>query len=245
MINIAMLGASGRMGRSVCALAEQGEAPRFRISGRWDEQADALEAALAGADVAIDFTHASALPRILSALRDRPTPLVTGTTGIDADGQRAIRALAEHIPVLQDGNMSVAVQLMCALSRQAAQRLADYDLEISERHHRDKRDAPSGTALKIAEAAAEGRGQRLAEVAEYSRHGDAPRTSGSIGFAVQRGGGVIGEHTLSLLGDWDMLEIRHRALDRRLFADGALRAAAWLVSQKPGLYAIHDLIADF
>ena len=249
MLNIALLGASGRMGRAIADLVADDPSLEIAISGRWGgaaaSNADLLDAALDGADVAIDFTHADATPAIVAALMRQPLPLVSGTTGL-ADAQLALlRGLAERVAVLHDGNMSVAVQLMAALSARVAAFLPDYDIEISETHHRFKRDAPSGTALKLGEAVAAARGATLAEAARYDRHGASlGRSDGEIGFAVRRGGNVVGEHTVAFFGPFDSLELRHRAHDRRLFADGALRAARWLAVQKPGSYSIASLLPE-
>lgn len=247
MLKIALLGASGRMGRAIADLVARDRSLEIEISGRWDGAAAGdtalLDAAIDGADVAVDFTHADATLAIVAALTRHRLPLVSGTTGL-ADAQlAALRELANSVAVLHDGNMSVAVQLMAVLSARVAAFLPDYDIEISETHHRFKRDAPSGTALKLGEAVAAARGTTLADTARHDRHGvSSERRDGEIGFAVQRGGSVVGEHTVAFYGPFDSLELRHRAHDRRLFADGALRAARWLAVQKPGIYSVASLL---
>ncbi|MEM7611919.1 MAG: 4-hydroxy-tetrahydrodipicolinate reductase [Pseudomonadota bacterium] len=243
MLNIALLGASGRMGKAVSSLV--GEAADMAVSGRWDEHSGGLAEALVDASVAIDFSHPSCTVELCDALREASVPLVTGTTGLTAQGEAALASLAAVVPVLHDGNMSVAVQLLATLVARAAAALPDYDIEVSESHHRFKVDAPSGTAIKLGAAAAAARDAALDDVAVFDRHGrDSARRNGSIGFAVQRGGNVIGEHTVSLFGQHDRLELRHIADDRRLFADGAVRAARWLVDQSPGKYNVSDMLAE-
>ncbi|MEM7765385.1 MAG: 4-hydroxy-tetrahydrodipicolinate reductase [Pseudomonadota bacterium] len=240
-MRIALLGASGRMGKAIRALVAA--RPDTEIISGWDKDAGlALAPLLADADVAIDFTHESAWTAIADALAIEPCPLVSGTTGFSDQSWQALTRLSEHAPILHDGNMSIAVHVLTSLVAQAAAALPDYDIEIAETHHRGKRDAPSGTALKLGEAAATARHGALSELARYTRQGDCPRQIGEIGFAVQRGGAVIGDHDVSLFGPLDSLKISHHAADRKLFADGALRAARWLVQQPPGRYSIADML---
>jgi 4-hydroxy-tetrahydrodipicolinate reductase len=253
-MRIAVLGAGGRMGRQLLSLIEAGAATGldWSLAGAWDRQMPAgrtdattdLQAALQGADVAIEFTHPAALGEIARALSGTTIALVSGTTGLGDEGRASLRRLAEVRPVLHERNMSIGVHLATRLVREAAAALGDaYDVEISESHHRHKVDAPSGTALNLGEAVADARGGQLDALAEYARHGsDVPRRPGAIGFAVRRGGDIVGEHEVAFIGDFDVLEIRHRASSRALFAQGALRAASWLVGQPPGLYGLDDML---
>lgn len=248
MIKIALLGASGRMGQAIDSLLGASEYRRLAaVVARWDADASTanLSEAVTAADLAIDFTHASAMPTILEALEQNPIRLVSGTTGLPCESQTRLEALSLHVAVLQDGNMSIGVQLLSLLVEKATSILSDYDIEITESHHRGKRDAPSGTAIKLATAAADGRGQDLSDVARFERHGEVPRRLGEIGFSVQRGGGIVGDHSVSLLGDADCLTLSHRALDRGLFAEGAVKAGVWLAQQPAGLYSIKDLLPKF
>lgn len=201
-MKIALIGASGRMGQAIASLVADDSGAEI-IAG-WDKDAGlTLAPILAKADVAIDFTHESAWPAIADALTNEPCPLVSGTTGLSEPSSDAMARLSQQMPILHDGNMSIAVHVLTALVAQAATALPDYDIEIAETHHRGKRDAPSGTALKLGEAAAAGRNSTLSKLARYARHGDSPRQTGEIGFAVQRGGAVIGDHEVSLFGPLD------------------------------------------
>ena len=173
----------------------------------------------------------------------RGAALVSGTTGLDPEAHAALSAAAMTVPVLWAANFSLGVALLAALSRMAAAAVPDWDCEIIEMHHRRKQDAPSGTALRLGEAVAAGRGQVLAEVARHGRAGsEAPRIEGEIGFHAVRGGDVIGDHKLVFAGEAECIELSHQALSREVFARGALRAAAWLSGRAPGRYHIEDVL---
>jgi 4-hydroxy-tetrahydrodipicolinate reductase len=217
-----------------------------------------LGAALAVCDVAIDFSNAAATSANVAAASVARKALVIGTTGFTAEVERAVDEAARHIAVLVAPNTSLGVTLLIELVRATAKALPlEFDIEISEAHHRNKQDAPSGTALALGRAAAEGRGQDLQKVGVATR-GDAgrfapggagaphanqtPRREGDIGFAVTRGGDIVGEHTVLFAGAGEQLVLGHRASDRSIFARGALKAAAWLASQPPGRYAMRDVV---
>ena len=171
--------------------------------------------------------------------------MVIGVTGFTAEEDAAIVAAARHIAIVRSGNFSLGVNVMLGLVRQAAARLSalDFDIEIAESHHRNKVDAPSGTALMLGRAAAQGRGVELASVAVRGRDGlTGPRPIGAIGFSVQRGGGVIGEHSVGFFSDEEILTLSHSARDRSLFARGALVAAKWVVGKPAGLYDMQDVL---
>jgi 4-hydroxy-tetrahydrodipicolinate reductase len=206
---------------------------------------DDLVAALAGCEVAIDFTAPQATGRHAAACAAGGHALVMGTTGLGAPQMAALQAAARRIPVLQARNMSLGVTVLTELVRQAVALLGpDFDVEITEAHHRHKLDAPSGTALQLGEAAAAARGRRLDDVAVYARPALAAgsRPSGAIGFASLRAGTIVGDHTVLLGGAEELLELTHRATDRALFARGALRAAAWLPGRPAGLYSLRDVL---
>jgi 4-hydroxy-tetrahydrodipicolinate reductase len=169
---------------------------------------------------------------------------VVGTTGFDAAARAQLERAAHKIAVLLAPNTSVGVAVLRKLVAQAAQALGQgYDVEISEAHHRLKRDAPSGTALSLGEAVANARGQVLSDVAVYDHHAtSSPRSAGSIGFSVVRAGDIVGEHTVMFAAAGERVEITHRATDRMTFARGALRGAAWLLGRPPGLYAMQDVL---
>ncbi len=197
---------------------------------------------LEGCSVAIDFTTPNASLKHARKTVDLGIPIVIGTTGFDDTQRAVIVECAVTIPVILSSNMSIGVNLLAALVEKAAAQLGpDYDIEICEMHHRRKVDAPSGTALMFGEAAAMGRGSTLTELrADQSR--DGARKSGEIGFASLRGGDVAGDHTVYFAGEGERLELTHRASTRAVFAQGALRAAEWIIGKPPGLYSMRDVL---
>lgn len=262
-LRIALLGATGRMGRALLAALE--ETPTLVLSGasasmnsRWlgqdvaaahgartrGVQVSALSSdAVRHARVAIDFSLPAATAANLAACAAVRCGLVIGTTGHDGPAREQIAAAAAHIPIIMAPNMSLGVNLLLKLVQLAAQALDEsYDIEVFEAHHRHKKDAPSGTALALGRAAASGRDVSLDQVAEHHRHGIAPRRSGNIGFSVFRGGDVVGDHTVTFAGLGERLELTHRASDRLAFARGALQAAQWLAGREPGLYSMQDVL---
>ena len=203
-----------------------------------------LAADLGGADVLIDFSApAVAVDNARACARAR-IAYVVGVTGLAAEQEAAIEACASDVAIVKSGNMSLGVNLLAALVERAAAVLDDsYDIEILESHHRAKVDAPSGTALMLGAVAAGGRNVDLDDKAIRARDGiTGARKAGDIGFAVLRGGGVVGDHSVQFLGGEETLELRHTALDRNLFARGALTAARWAAGQSPGLYDMRDVI---
>ncbi len=264
MLRIAVLGATGRMGTAVMRLVsagaqvrlagaatEPGHAAVGRDAGVWLGQERAgiaitadPAAAVASADVAIDFSAPAATAMHLEACAARSCGLVLGTTGLDAEALGTLERAARQIPVVYARNMSLGVAVATELARMAARLLGpEYDVEITEAHHRDKRDAPSGTALQLGEAVAGERGARLEDLAVFTRERAGPaRRPGTIGFSVIRGGSIVGEHRVLFAGDEELLEVRHQATDRALFARGALRAATWVAGRAPGLYGMRDVL---
>ena len=203
-------------------------------------------AALAAAsDAVIDFSTADAAADHASAMHAAGTAWVVGTTGLSASAEAALRHTATQVPVVWAANFSPGVTLVLALAERLARALPqhEYDAEILEMHHRQKLDAPSGTALALGQAVAQGRGVSLGAAAVRARDGrTGPRPPGAIGFATLRGGQVVGEHTLLFAGDTEHIAITHKALDRRVFARGAVRAALWTKGRKPGLYTMADVL---
>jgi 4-hydroxy-tetrahydrodipicolinate reductase len=191
-----------------------------------------------GADVLIEFTTPEATVEHLSYHK----PAVIGTTGLGEKQRAKVQEAAENVPLVLAPNMSVGVNLLHEVVRELSAKLSGYDVELVEAHHRNKKDAPSGTALLLARAAAEGRGQDLEEVAVYGREGVAPRQEGEIGIHALRGGAVVGEHRLIFYSEGEEVELVHRALSRRTFADGAMRAAEFAATAKPGLYSMRDVL---
>jgi len=255
---VLVVGALGRMGERVraalseepdLALAAALEAPGHPglgsvLPGGVEVRADP-KAALASCDVAIDFSVPASTLATLRAAADAGVAYVTGTTGLSADEQAEIDALAERIPILHAPNFSVSVNVLAWLVREAAARLGDdFDAEIVELHHAAKRDAPSGTALRLAEAVAEGRGVELAPHLVLERAGQiGARPAGAIGVQTLRGGDNPGEHSVFFIGGGERLELVHRSSTRDHFARGAVRAAAWLAGRAPGRYRIEQVLS--
>ncbi len=202
-----------------------------------------LRVGLQGARVAMDFSLPQCVADHARACAALKVPLLVGATGLDAATRAVLDATAAVIPVLIAANTSLGVAVVAHLVRLAAGALGGADVEISEAHHRQKRDAPSGTALALGEVVASARGRVLSDVAVFDRHGQsAVRADDAIGFAVVRAGDIVGEHTVSFALPGERVEISHRAGDRAVFARGALRAAAWLAGRAPGLYGMHDVL---
>ena len=206
---------------------------------------DSAQKAAASADVWIDFTTPDATLAALELLKlTKVKAAVIGTTGLSGAQEQQVAEHAKRIAIVRDRNFSLGVNLMIGLVEQAAARLGvDWDSEITEGHHRRKVDAPSGTALMIGEAAARGRGAKLSDLRVPPHDGmTGPRKEGSLAFSVIRGGGIIGDHETAFISEEEVLSISHRALDRAIFAKGALTAAKWAAEQKPGLYAMRDVL---
>jgi len=205
---------------------------------------DDLAAVLAPADVAIDFSLPEATALVLDAVFESGTPLVIGVSGLDEKQIRRIDDASQSVAILYDRNMSLGIAVLDRLVRDAAAGLGSgFEAEIHETHHIHKKDAPSGTALKLGESLAEVRGQDFESVRQYEPAGlERPLPAGQIGFEVTREGEVPGEHTVILYSESERLELKHLALNRRVFADGALRAARWLATQPAGLYSMRDLL---
>ncbi|WP_404335515.1 4-hydroxy-tetrahydrodipicolinate reductase [Sphingomonas sp. MMS12-HWE2-04] len=240
MTSIGIYGSLGRMGQAIAAAAP---ALGAQVAGGCDHDGDAAAVARK-ADVLVDFSAPAALEGHLAAARAARTPIVIGTTGLNARHHELIDAAAAEIAVLQTGNTSMGVGLLARLVRDAAARLGpDWDIEIVEMHHRNKVDAPSGTALMLGEAAAKGIGTTLAEAGVPARAGlTGSRVAGTIGMASLRGGSVVGDHSVIFASAGERIELTHRADDRAIFAQGAVRAALWLAGQQPGRYAMDQVL---
>ena len=200
----------------------------------------ATEAPPEDAGVLIEFTTPDATVGHLA----HGLPHVIGTTGLSEEQLLRVEDAAKNVPIVLAPNMSVGVNLLREVVRDLAAKLEGYDIEVVEAHHRHKKDAPSGTALLLARAAAGGRNEKLEDVAVYGREGFSPREPGEIGVHALRGGAVVGEHRLVFYSDGEEVEVVHRALSRRTFADGALRAAKFAANAKPGLYGMPDVLGD-
>lgn len=240
MTAIGIYGSAGRMGRAIATIVEEEGAT---VAGGVDAGGDPLPLAQA-ASVLVDFSTVAALEPHLAAAVTARTPIVIGTTGLNAGHHALIEEAARTIPVLQTGNTSLGVTLLTTLVREAAARLGpEWDIEIQEMHHRHKLDAPSGTATLLGDAAAAGRGNRLGELRVDSRAGlVGARSEGTIGFASLRGGTVIGDHLVVFAGEGERIELGHRAEDRSIFARGAVKAALWLAGRAPGRYSMAEVL---
>ncbi|RVU18803.1 4-hydroxy-tetrahydrodipicolinate reductase [Methylobacterium oryzihabitans] len=263
-MRLVVVGASGRMGRMLvqavaasegCTLAGAIEREGAPALG---EDAGVLAGlpplgvpvtddpltAFAAADGVLDFTAPAATVFYAELAAQARIVHVVGTTGLSPDDLRKLDAAARHARIVRSGNMSLGVNLLAGLVRKVAATLGEeFDIEILEMHHRHKVDAPSGTALLLGEAAADGRAVALAERKVAVRDGQTgPREPGTIGFATLRGGSVIGEHSVIFAGAGERLELTHRAEDRGLFARGAIRAALWAQPREPGLYGMDDVL---
>ena len=238
---IGIAGIGGRVGR---LLVEETAAAGLTLAGGAG-RGDDLAALAARCDVVIDFTHAETAIRHAAILAGSGVAWVLGSTGLSGDQQRAVDDAATAIAIVQAANFSPGVVLMQALAHRMAAALpaTDYDAEIVEMHHRQKVDAPSGTALSLGRTVAAARGVDLADVRDSGRDGHTgARRTGAIGFAALRGGQIVGEHTLSFTAGAEQLSLTHRAFDRRVFATGAIRAAIWVVRHTPGLYGMEDVL---
>ena len=201
-------------------------------------------AALAGADVLVDFTRPAGTLAHARACRAARRAIVIGTTGFDAAGLEEIRAASREIAIMMAPNMSIGVIVMSKLVETASRVLGpDYDAEVFEIHHNKKVDAPSGTALLLGRAVAQARGEKLDDEAVFARHGNTgERKAGTVGFASLRGGDIVGEHTVFFAGTGERIEITHRSTSRATYAQGAMRAARFVASAKPGLYDMDDVL---
>jgi 4-hydroxy-tetrahydrodipicolinate reductase len=240
MARIGIIGSEGRMGQ---ALADAITAAGHEVSGGVDKGENV--AGLADrSDALVDFSAPPALKDNLCAAIGAGIPILIGTTGLDASHHEAIDNAARVVPVLQTGNTSLGVTLLAHLVQEAASRLGpDWDIEIVEMHHRMKVDAPSGTAILLGEAAAQGRGIVLAEHTESGRHGHTGRRAeGAIGFAALRGGTVAGEHMVHFAGEHERITLTHLAENRMIFARGAVKGAEWLIGREPGRYTMGQVL---
>ena len=241
MVRLIIVGSKGRMGRALIANAPHHA--QLQVSGQIDQGED-LGSVIDSSDVVIDFSSHNATAGIAALCSDHGKAMVIGTTGHSDEDRSRISALGSRIPMVVSSNFSTGVNVLFWLTRKAAEILGPgYDLEIVEMHHRLKKDAPSGTARTLSEILAAVRQQQLDKVLRHGRSGIVgERTSVEIGMHSVRGGDVVGDHTVMFAGAGERLELTHRASNRDTFANGALRAAEWVVRQKPGLYTMEDVL---
>lgn len=252
---VAIVGIGGRMGEELLRLApEAGVEVVAGTSSSGEAEPAArrgipvsryLEEALGhGAEAIIDFSSPQACVDAARLASERGIPFVSGTTGLSAADFAVLEEAAARIPLLHAPNMSVGIQLLLRLVEETARALGPgFDVEITEVHHRHKKDAPSGTALRLAETVAGALGRDLAKDGRYGREGQVgARTAEEIGVLALRGGDVVGEHTVHFFGEGERIELTHRASNRGAFATGALRAARWIVGKAPGVYVMQDVL---
>ena len=263
-MRLIVAGAGGRMGRTLvqaiaaidgATLVGAVDAPGSVVIGRDAGELAGLgkngvavaadvEPLLANADGLLDFTIPAATMALSELVARKGLVHVNGTTGLSGENEKLIAEAGKRAVIVKSGNMSMGVNLLAALVKRVAKTLdEDFDVEVLEMHHNKKIDAPSGTALMLGRAAAEGRGVNLDQRSERGRDGETgARTRGDIGFASLRGGSVVGDHTVIFAGPAERIEISHKAEDRMIFARGAVRAALWARGQKPGLYSMADVL---
>lgn len=264
MVKIAVAGAAGRMGRMILGLAAKDK--NFQIAGALESPnhpalgqeigalmgvkplgialTSDLKEGLKNAEVLIDFTHPSATAAHLKAAAQSKVGYVIGTTGLPDETLAQLKTASTKIPIVQSPNMSVGVNLLFKLCELTAKALDEsYDIEISETHHRMKKDSPSGTAMKLLEVLAKARKKDIKKDTVYGREGEVgARPKGEIGVLAMRGGDVVGDHTVFFFGDGERIELTHRASSREAFASGALKAGKFIAGRKSGLYNMLDVL---
>jgi 4-hydroxy-tetrahydrodipicolinate reductase len=241
-IKIGIAGITGRMGK---LLQEEIAAAGATLSGGTSRAKPDLAAVAAQSDVVIDFTNAATAQANAAIMAASGKGWILGTSGLSAGDEAAVEQAAEKIPVVYASNFSAGVNLVLALAERMGATLPaeTYDAEIVEMHHRQKVDAPSGTAIGMGRAVAKGRGQKLEDVMESGRHGHTgARKTGAIGFAALRGGQVVGEHSLIFAAGAEHIVLTHRSFDRRAYATGAVQAALWAAGKPPRLYSMMDVL---
>lgn len=266
-INVVIQGAAGRMGKTLIRCIQEEKVAGLKLAGAidlWDvpdigkdagiaagtkeagvELSTDLAAVAPDADVIIDFTSHFGTAGNAERVAEWKTAWVIGTTGLGDEELAEVNKAAESVPVVMAGNMSLGINLLCNLVQEAAEKLHSkgYDIEVIERHHNQKADSPSGTALMLGQAAADGAGLDLKKSQVDGRTGHpGARTKEEIGFHAVRGGDIVGDHTVLMAGTGEMIELSHRATSRETFAIGALNAGKWVVGQKPGLYNMKDVL---
>ncbi|MBN2896260.1 MAG: 4-hydroxy-tetrahydrodipicolinate reductase [Campylobacterales bacterium] len=251
MIRVGVFGATGRVGKLL--IEDLKGEPNLALSAVhvYDDldfslppgviATSEMRTLIQASDIIIDFTTPEATQSLLEAALEHPKAIVIGTTGLNSHQSNLLRQASELMPILYATNMSLGVALLSKLVQIASQRLKGFDIEIVEQHHRNKIDAPSGTALTLAESAARGRGLDLDKVRVSGRNGNiGKRSSDEIAVMALRGGDIVGRHTVGFYNDGEFIELNHTATSRNTFSKGALRAAEWLYGKEPGLYSIAD-----
>lgn len=241
MTKVLIVGAKGRMGHALLTCAPRH--PELQIVGQIDEGEDA-RTAIADCDTVIEFSSPTVTAGVASLCAQHHKALVIGTTGHSETDKLAVHEAAQSIPIVWTANFSTGVNTLFWLTRKAAEILGpDFDLEVVEMHHRLKKDAPSGTAVALAEILASVRQQQLKDVVRHGRSGlTGERPAAEIGVHALRGGDVVGDHTVIFATNGERVELTHKAASRETFANGALRASRWVVGRQPAIYDMHDVL---
>jgi 4-hydroxy-tetrahydrodipicolinate reductase len=254
-MKIVVCGAAGRMGKTIINLAR--DSVDFEVIAGLEYEGNKaigtenpvissindLEKVLKGADAVIDFTNPESTLNTLEYTKKYNVPIIIGTTGFSVEQKQKIKEFSKSIPIVFSPNMSVGVNILFKLVEEVAKKIPDYDIEIVELHHNKKKDSPSGTAAKLAEVAASSIGKDINEVGVYGRHCvNDVRKKDEIGILSVRAGDILGDHTVYFVGQGERIELTHRASSRDTFAAGALKAAKWLIKQKPGFYDMTDVL---
>lgn len=248
MINVLISGAGGRMGKEV--ISKLADYNKFKIVAGFDRDEN-LEGAFPiysnfakfpeNIDIIIDFSHVHMTLKILDYAKEKHIPIVIATTGFNREQEEIVKSYSRDIPVFKSANMSFDINLMCKIVAELAPMLSGSDIEITETHHRNKVDAPSGTALLLANSINEALGNKMKYV--YDRHDlSKKREDDEIGFTSIRGGNIVGEHTVQFFGPNETFEIKHTSYSRSVFADGAIKAALFMIGKPNGMYSMNDLV---
>ncbi|MDD2523956.1 MAG: 4-hydroxy-tetrahydrodipicolinate reductase [Endomicrobiia bacterium] len=255
MANIIVCGADGRMGRTIIQLAnadsdinvvgavEIDSSPAIGMGKPIITKSSEMERIVNKGDIIVDFTVASNTIKNLEIAVKKGALMVIGTTGLNNEHKDILQNASKKIPIVTSPNMSIGINILIDLVENLAKKMSGYDVEIVELHHNKKKDAPSGTAIRLAEAAAKGMEKDLKKDGVYGRHGtDALRTPGEIGVHAVRGGDIVGEHTIYFIGIGERIEISHKASSRENLASGALKASKWIADKPAGLYDMRDVL---
>lgn len=241
-IKIGVCGASGKMGRAIIEQISLGD---YLVSGKFNSTNNIEDLAVfcQNSQVIIDFSSPEILEKLLYYAIKYNNKLVIGTTGLTEEHLNSMKKASKDIAILYSANMSLGANLLALLASQASSNLGnDFDVEIVEAHHRMKKDSPSGTAIMLGQTIADAKNQQFDKYVVYNRYPNSPRQTNEIGITSIRGGQVYGEHEIFFLGDNEVITIKHQALNRKIFTDGAIKAAQWLSVKNNGLYSMKDIL---
>lgn len=251
MVNVGISGITGKMGTKIAEVVSDGKI--FNIVGgiaRKQESDyklfDSFDEMVMSSDVVIDFSSPVVTMKVIDACSKYEKPIVIGTTGFSAVDIEKIHEYAKNVPIFMSSNFSLGINILNEILKKYTKffDMNQYDIEVLETHHRNKKDAPSGTAISLARSVADGYDKNLSDVMHNNTVTDPVKDSSKIGVAFRRGGGVCGEHTVSFMGDFEVVDFSHKALDRKVFAYGAVKAAEWLLNKPKGFYSMQDMLVN-